>query len=736
MKELLTYLAETTVCSAVLLAAYLLLLHRKAPFRWCRCALLGMLVVSALVPALRIPVWPAPDALPLLVGISELPEMEAVAVDAPAAPLRIEILLGIIYLTGAALLLGAILRQARAVRRLAAKACIPRENGLRIARVREPVAPFSFLNTVYLPDRCDPACERVIIAHEASHVRHRHSQERLSMEVQKALMWWNPFAWIAARQIVEVQEYEADREVLASGHDPATYADLLFRQLCGYRPDIANGLHDSLTKKRFRMITSFTPGSHRLLRLTGMFAVIAGLIVAFSFTARAGARSIESPTDTLGIVQSGQSVASVAAACPDQPSNGLPEELSKDNKPVIYCNGVEITAEQLDTLDQRRIHSVSIFKGEQATEKYGEKGRNGVIVLTMKPGFSKEKAPDVATTSAPEKDSMEFRLASITVPDLDTPDAESAPAQPRQIMAWIPVQYAENATGPNLSDMLILLDGHEISEEELRSLDKTNIDKIDLLKGENAVARYGERAKNGALLLTMTKDSESSSAEVMPRFAEQNSISPFRRWVQERIRYPEEALKRGAEGHVVVQFTVNKNGKIRDLTVLESPDEALSKEVIRVIASSPRWTPGMTAGKPQSVRMTLPLEFKASVPQASRHTPATACTSTSGQAVDVDEVHDTAEQMPVFQGGDLTNFRKWVVANLHYPDGNKEGLVVAQFVVERDGRVNHVEIIRSPDETLSKEVVRVLASSPAWEPGRQQGMSVRVSMILPVRFEK
>lgn len=97
-------------------------------------------------------------------------------------------------------------------------------------------------------------------------------------------------------KLTEVQEFEADREVIASGHDAACYADLLFRQLCGFRPDIANGLYDSLTKKRFKMMTHFTSGSHALLRLTGMLAVTAGLIAAFSFTARAANRPLRDRT--------------------------------------------------------------------------------------------------------------------------------------------------------------------------------------------------------------------------------------------------------------------------------------------------------------------------------------------------------------------------------------------------------------------------------------------------------
>lgn len=188
MKEFLIYLAETIVCSTALLIAYVSLMQHKSPFRWCRLALVCILAVSAIVPALRIPVWPAPESLPIAAGIVETGELTtAVVADNPASFLW-ELLLGALYLAGVIVLCGAMLLEGVRIRRLTGRANLSSENGLRIARVSEPIAAFSFLGTVYLPVYSDETVERTVIAHEASHVRHRHSQERLLMELQKALM--------------------------------------------------------------------------------------------------------------------------------------------------------------------------------------------------------------------------------------------------------------------------------------------------------------------------------------------------------------------------------------------------------------------------------------------------------------------------------------------------------------------------------------------------------------------
>lgn len=99
----------------------------------------------------------------------------------------------------------------------------------------------------------NPAAEMgAILAHESSHIAHRHSLERIVMETMKAALWWNPFVWIAARRLTEAEEFEADSDVLTSGYDRAEYMQTIFKQLFGYSPEIANGLRNSLTKNALK----------------------------------------------------------------------------------------------------------------------------------------------------------------------------------------------------------------------------------------------------------------------------------------------------------------------------------------------------------------------------------------------------------------------------------------------------------------------------------------------------
>ena len=114
------------------------------------------------------------------------------------------------------------------------------------------------------------------------------------------------------------------------------------------------------------------------------------------------------------------------------------------------------------------------------------------------------------------------------------------------------------------------------------------------------------------------------------------------------------------------------------------------------------------------------------------------------QEVVEEEVEDdpipfvTVEQKPTFNGRDANEFSKWVNSQLVYPEIAKEngveGRVILQFTIGKDGRLQDVKVLRTPDESLAQEAVRVVSSSPKWEPGRQRDRAVKVSYTFPVIY--
>ena len=100
-------------------------------------------------------------------------------------------------------------------------------------------------------------------------------------------------------------------------------------------------------------------------------------------------------------------------------------------------------------------------------------------------------------------------------------------------------------------------------------------------------------------------------------------------------------------------------------------------------------------------------------------------------------VFEVVEQMPSFPGGDAA-LMSFLSKNIHYPaiaeENGIQGRVVATFVVERDGSISDVKVVKSIDPSLDKEAVRVLKSMPKWIPGKQNGSPVRVKYTVPVTF--
>ena len=109
------------------------------------------------------------------------------------------------------------------------------------------------------------------------------------------------------------------------------------------------------------------------------------------------------------------------------------------------------------------------------------------------------------------------------------------------------------------------------------------------------------------------------------------------------------------------------------------------------------------------------------------------------EEIEEETIFIVADQKPTFQGGDLNTFRNWVQSRLQYPElareNNIQGTVNITFVVERDGTLTGITVLRSPDKTLSDEAVRVLAKSPKWSPARQRDQAVRFRYTMPIVFK-
>jgi TonB family protein len=201
-----------------------------------------------------------------------------------------------------------------------------------------------------------------------------------------------------------------------------------------------------------------------------------------------------------------------------------------------------------------------------------------------------------------------------------------------------------------------------------------------------------------------------------PKF-QNGTMDDFRKWIQSNLVYPPEAKKNGISGQVYVGFKVTSSGKVSDIRIIRGVNPLLDKEAIRVVGSSPDWTPAVKDGKNTDVEIAINIDF----------------------SLDNKEfVYYFVEHQAQFQGGTLDDFRQWVQKNLTYPQIAKEkgivGRVTVQFAVNSKGKVCDAVILRGVDPSLDEEVLRVMQLSPEWTPAENKGMKVAQQFVIPVIF--
>ena len=108
------------------------------------------------------------------------------------------------------------------------------------------------------------------------------------------------------------------------------------------------------------------------------------------------------------------------------------------------------------------------------------------------------------------------------------------------------------------------------------------------------------------------------------------------------------------------------------------------------------------------------------------------------EKVEDNKIFEVVEQKPSFPGGDAA-LMAWLSQNINYPviaaENGVKGRVIVQFVVEKDGSITDVKVVKSVDPSLDKEAARVIKNMPHWTPGRQNGSPVRVRFTVPVTFK-
>jgi len=267
------------------------------------------------------------------------------------------------------------------------------------------------------------------------------------------------------------------------------------------------------------------------------------------------------------------------------------------------------------------------------------------------------------------------------------------------------------------------------------------------------------------MLMSLLICSVCCAQHIKPRPSFPGGYKALQEFIEKEKKYPDEALKKREHGTVYVVFTVDSLGNVIHPKVVTSVSPSLDREALRIVSEMPKWIPAREGGKNINMDFTLIIRFSAPpLPlDPEEHVLRLICNNLPKELeppVDPFKIYEIVDTMPSFRGDLMT----YLYNETRYPaiaEGTgASGHTLVRFVVEKDGSISHVKVVRSlasssaipitdsmtaeyrlKAETYNKalqamddEAVRVIKAMPKWKPGKYHGENVRVWYMLAVSF--
>jgi hypothetical protein len=249
-------------------------------------------------------------------------------------------------------------------------------------------------------------------------------------------------------------------------------------------------------------------------------------------------------------------------------------------------------------------------------------------------------------------------------------------------------------------------------------------------------------------------DNEAVSYATLPYKPEfPGGIKGFYQYLNSNIAVKNLTPEGSEQEHIkaIISFIVEKDGTMSDIKIIKDPGYNFGAEVIRVLKSmKTTWTPGKTTNqKIVRTSFVLPVVYKNPETIKKRETISNIVEVVEITADNDKPAIETAQEpnepinfaalqvKPEFPGG-INIFKKFITSNIKpsHPEGiTSELKVTISFIVERDGTISKVQVLRDPGFGIGKEVERVLGTlKTKWQPGMQNGKPVRSNYILPIVY--
>jgi TonB family protein len=524
---------------------YRLLLSRETFHRFNRVALLSILLLSCLLPLVEVTVEEQTEVHQTMMTLEQWLMLADMMNTADTTDLQaeevtvtwIQVAL-LVYLAGILLFalrngysllkLGGLLKSGR--KENLSKYIDGGEKVTLIVHDRD-IAPFSWMKCIVISEKDLDENGREILIHELAHIQNRHSWDLLVADICIFFQWFNPASWLLKQELQNIHEYEADETVIEKGVDAKQYQLLLIKKAVGTRLySMANSFNHSKLKKRITMMLKEKSNPWAKLKYLYILPVAAIAVTAFArpeisetaeeisavkvndLTAIVEAKAIKSTEESVQISTVSQDTVKV---------NYVPTEVSRKLQGTAVFEVVEEMPEFPGGVDAMMEYLQKELRYPESAKEKGIQGRVTVQFIIDKEG----NVTNSKVTRSVDKDMDAEAIRLVKAMPKWKPGMQKGKAV--AVKYTVPVVFrleggktvnsqvtvnskVSEFSVQGMNNPLYIVDGKEVTSSILSALDVNKIESMTVLKNESATEVYGEKGKNGVILITLKGSAEKS----------------------------------------------------------------------------------------------------------------------------------------------------------------------------------------------------------------------------------
>ena len=590
MTDVLMYALKSAFVLFLLYVPYTLLLHRDSFFRLNRFVLLGVLLLSLVLPLCNVS-WLSMDRQPVVhaaqmqmveigIPVNVLPQNDVVdemAEVSASSSFTLFGLLTLIYIIGMAVVLLLRLWQMGSLRLQLRRGSLWRhsEDGITVYCHADRVAPFSWMNSIVISEEDYAESGREIILHETGHIRFHHSWDVLLLTLVQMVQWWNPLAYMAGISLRDIHEFQADDYVLRQGVSAKAYQLLLIKKAVGYGSyTFANNFNHSLTKKRITMMRKSK--SNPWMRSKVLYVIP---VTTLALSVFATPEIVIPVQDVVSKFESKGTDTSADLQAIGKFSTEIMGEVQNAataNEDTIYGK-VDKNAEYPGGTEALMKFIMTNLKYPETCRKEGIQGRVVIHFVVNTDG----SIVDMEKVRSPHADLTAEAMRII-----------------KMMPKWTPATVGGKAVRSRfLLPVMFRLDGGKKINNNEKASQSINV-------SANTNGEATQKATAAIADENKVYDKVDKNAEYP------GGLNALMKFLMTNLKYPETCRKEEIQGRVVIKFVVNTDGSIVDMEEVRSPHADLTAETMRIIKMMPKWTPATVGGKTVRSRFNLPVFFR------------------------------------------------------------------------------------------------------------------------------